>query len=88
MEYLRRKKEFEMNKRNRWVYFFLVFVIMGVGFLLRKFIVYFFYIVNIYVGDLLWVLMIFVSVGFLFFVWRIKMIGMFVIVFCYFIEFI
>lgn len=76
-----------MNKRNRWVYLLLAIIIMGAGLLSRKLTAYLPHIVNIYAGDSLWALMIFVSAGFSFPAWRTKMIGMFAIVFCYFIEF-
>ncbi|WP_407728332.1 DUF2809 domain-containing protein [Priestia megaterium] len=76
-----------MSKRNRWVYLLLAIVIMGAGLLSRKLTAYLPHIVNIYAGDSLWALMIFVSVGFLFPAWKTKTIGMFAIVFCYFIEF-
>jgi hypothetical protein len=76
-----------MNERNRWVYLLLAFVIMGAGLLSRKLTAYLPHIVNIYARDSLWALMIFFSAGFLFPAWKTKMIGMFAIVFCYFIEF-
>ena len=55
-----------MNKRNRWVYLLLAIVIMGAGLLSRKLTAYLPHIVNIYAGDSLWALMIFVSAGFCF----------------------
>ncbi|MFS0903861.1 DUF2809 domain-containing protein [Priestia aryabhattai] len=76
-----------MNKRNRWVYLLLAIIIMGAGLLSRKLTVYIPHIINIYIGDSLWALMIFVGAGFLFPKEKTKMIGMFAIVFCYFIEF-
>ncbi len=76
-----------MNKRNRWIYFLLTIIIMGVGLLSRKLTAYLPHVVNIYAGDSLWALMIFVGAGFLFPTWKIKVIGIFVIMFCYFIEF-
>ncbi|AKP76483.1 hypothetical protein AS52_01518 [Priestia megaterium Q3] len=53
-----------MNKRNRWVYLLLAIVVMGAGLLSRKLTAYLPHIVNIYAGDSLWALMIFVSAGF------------------------
>ncbi|NGY77262.1 DUF2809 domain-containing protein [Bacillus megaterium] len=76
-----------MSKRNRWVYLLLAIVIMGAGLLSRKLTAYLPHIVNIYAGDSLWALMIFCQCGFLFPAWKTKTIGMFAIVFCYFIEF-
>lgn len=75
-----------MYKRSRLHYLFLVFAVMVCGLFSRKFAFVFPGVVNAYLGDALWALMIFVGFGFVFSQFESKRIALFSVLFCYFIE--
>ncbi|ADL51919.1 DUF2809 domain-containing protein [Clostridium cellulovorans] len=73
-------------KRNRYIYFIFLVSIIALGLFTRKFPELFPNILNIYLGDALWALMIFIGLGFLFPSKNMWIIAIFAILFCYGIE--
>lgn len=73
-------------KRNRLSYFATVILTMALGLLSRKFGTYLPEIMNTYLGDALWALMIYQFVAIIFYKREIKQIALFAITFCYLIE--
>jgi Protein of unknown function (DUF2809) len=73
-------------KRNRFISFFLLIIVMCSGLMTRKIPDIFPEIVNTYLGDALWALMVFVLLGLLFKDWSTKKIGIAGLSFCYLIE--
>ncbi|MCC5437795.1 ribosomal maturation YjgA family protein [Clostridium botulinum] len=74
------------RKRNRLVYGFTTFIVMFLGLCSRKlkyFIPDFF---NVYLGDILWALMIFMLCGFIFKGTKTKMVAFMALAFSYLIE--
>jgi hypothetical protein len=72
--------------RKRIYYLLFLFVTLVAGFSARKFSCYLPAMVNIYLGDALWALMIYFGFAFLFrnfFIWKI---ALFSLLFCFFIE--
>ena len=77
--------EIHLN-RNRFIYSLAVIIVMGAGLLSRKFSYIFPEIVNDYLGDSLWAVMIYGMVAFIFKNRPIKWIATCSILFCYAIE--
>lgn len=73
-------------KRNQLIYFIAVMLTMALGLLSRKFSVYLPEVINTYLGDALWALMIFQFVAILFPKQKILQIAGIAITFCYLIE--
>lgn len=73
-------------KWNRVVYVLFIIVVIILGFSLRKFFFVLLYLLNDYLGDVLWVLMIFIGFGFLFFKIEMKKLVFISLMFCYGIE--
>jgi hypothetical protein len=74
------------NQRNRTTYFFLILLTMAIGLTTRKIADQLPKLVNLYLGDILWALMIFLITGFIFNKRPLRFVGLFAIVFCYLIE--
>lgn len=72
--------------RNRLLYLFLILLVMILGISSRKLANFIPDIINLYFGDALWALMIFLIMGFLFRKLSIARIAFISIVFCYCIE--
>jgi hypothetical protein len=73
-------------RRNRINYLIIVVITIVVGLLSRKLSAYLPHFVNIFLGDSLWAIMIFVGVGFLFNRLSTLKTGLLALLFCYFIE--
>lgn len=73
-------------KRNRLLYGFMIIIVIGLGLLSRKMDNIIPEILNTYLGDALWALMIFLAFGFIFRTLETKKVGLIGIAFCYLIE--
>jgi hypothetical protein len=73
-------------KRNRFIYFACVIIVMALGLTSRKMAVYLPEIMNEYLDDALWALMIYAGVATIFNRWEIKRVIIFALTFCYLIE--
>ncbi|PGZ94922.1 hypothetical protein COE51_22005 [Bacillus pseudomycoides] len=74
-------------KRNRLLYAIMTIIVMILGLCSRKIAHMLPHILNTYLGDALWALMIFVGFGFIFKRAHTKTVALFAISFCYIIEF-
>ncbi|MDM5155181.1 DUF2809 domain-containing protein [Bacillus sp. DX1.1] len=74
------------DKRNRVIYAMLIIVVIILGLSSRKMANLFPDVVNAYVGDALWALMIFIGFGFIFSRMETKKVALLGISFCYLIE--
>jgi len=73
-------------KRNQIIYFITVMLTMALGLLSRKFSGYLPEVINTYLGDALWALMIYQFVAIIFHKQKILQIALIAIIFCYLIE--
>lgn len=73
-------------KRNRLLYAILTIVVVILGVASRKIAFALPAVVNAYLGDALWALMIFIGFGFLFHKMEIKKVALLSLLFCYAIE--
>ncbi|SHJ82148.1 Protein of unknown function [Clostridium amylolyticum] len=73
-------------KRNRLLYGLMIIIVITLGLLSRKMAYAIPEILNAYLGDALWALMIFVGFGFIFRYMKTKKIALMAIAFCYLIE--
>lgn len=73
-------------RRNRLVYAIMITIVIVLGLLSRKMVNVLPDLLNIYLGDALWALMIFIGVGFIFTELETKTVALMGLVFCYFIE--
>ncbi|MEB3053018.1 DUF2809 domain-containing protein [Bacillus pseudomycoides] len=73
-------------KRNRLLYAILTIIVVILGLASRKFAYALPNLLNAYLGDALWALMIFIGFGFLFHKMKIKKIAFLSLLFCYGIE--
>ncbi|MEI4828616.1 DUF2809 domain-containing protein [Bacillus sp. FJAT-53711] len=74
-------------KRNRLLYAMMTIVVIVLGLCSRKIAHMLPHILNTYLGDALWALMIFIGFGFLFKGAHTKTVALLVLLFCYIIEF-
>lgn len=74
-------------KRNRLLYAMMTIIVMILGLYSRKIAPVLPHILNTYLGDALWALMIFVGFGFIFKRAHTKTVALLAISFCYIIEF-
>ncbi|SFJ51418.1 MULTISPECIES: DUF2809 domain-containing protein [unclassified Bacillus (in: firmicutes)] len=74
-------------KRNRLLYAMMTIIVIVLGLCSRKIAHVLPHILNTYLGDTLWALMIFISFGFIFKSVQTKVIALLAISFCYIIEF-
>ncbi|MCY8512237.1 DUF2809 domain-containing protein [Bacillus atrophaeus] len=75
-----------IDKRNRFAYAGMAAVVMGLGLLSRKILDVLPDVLNIYAGDALWALMIFLGTGFVFHTIKTSWAGLISLAFCYLIE--
>jgi CDP-diglyceride synthetase len=73
-------------KRKRYIYLATVILTMALGLLSRKFSGYFPAVIDTYLGDALWALMIYQFVAIIFYKQKILQIALVAITFCYLIE--
>lgn len=73
-------------KRNRLLYGLIIIIVITLGLLSRKMTYAIPEILNAYLGDALWALMIFIGFGFIFRNMETKKIALMAIAFCYLIE--
>lgn len=73
-------------KRNRLLYGLMIIIVITLGLLSRKMAYAIPEILNAYLGDALWALMIFIGFGFIFRYMKTKKIALMAIAFCYLIE--
>ena len=73
-------------KRNRLVYAIMITIVIILGLLSRKMVNLLPDFLNIYLGDALWALMIFIGFGFIFTKLKTKAVALMGLSFCYFIE--
>jgi uncharacterized membrane protein YbhN (UPF0104 family) len=76
-----------MNKRNRVIYFALLVIVVILGLASRKLTLIIPDFLDVYLGDTLWALMIFLGLSFIFINLETRFIALIGILFCYFIEF-
>ncbi|KEJ01440.1 hypothetical protein N494_10890 [Clostridium botulinum A2B7 92] len=74
------------HKRNRLVYGFATFIVMFLGLCSRKLKYFIPDFLNVYLGDALWALMIFMLYGFIFKGTKTKIVALMALAFCYLIE--
>lgn len=74
-------------KRNRFLYAIITIIVMIFGLTSRKIAHMLPHILNTYLGDALWALMIFIGFGFIFNRVQTKVLALLAISFCYIIEF-
>lgn len=74
------------HKRNRLVYGFATFIIMFLGLCSRKLKYFIPDFLNVYLGDALWALMIFMLCGFILKGTKTKTVALMALAFCYLIE--
>ncbi|MBY6950010.1 DUF2809 domain-containing protein [Clostridium botulinum] len=74
------------HKRNRLVYGFATFIIMFLGLCSRKLKYFIPDFLNVYLGDALWALMIFMLCGFILKGTKTKIVALMALAFCYLIE--
>lgn len=74
-------------KLNRPWYALMIAIVIGLGLLSRRMAVFLPDIINLFLGDSLWALMIYLLVGMIFRSWSIKMTAIFGLAFCFIIEF-
>ncbi|MDF2671948.1 MAG: hypothetical protein K0R09_213 [Clostridiales bacterium] len=75
------------DKRNRAFYLIMIFVVICLGLLSRRMTAYIPYTINLYLGDSLWALMIYLIVCMIFRSWTTKRTALISILFCFSIEF-
>ena len=75
-----------MIKRNRFLYIIAALIVVILGLASRKLSGHLPEIVNVYLGDALWALMIYLYVGIIFRKLPIKRVALFSLLFCYLIE--
>ncbi|MED4787739.1 DUF2809 domain-containing protein [Bacillus atrophaeus] len=75
-----------IDERNRFAYAGMTAVVMGLGLLSRKIPDVLPDLLNIYAGDALWALMIFLGAGFVFHTMKTSRAGLISLAFCYLIE--
>jgi hypothetical protein len=73
-------------KRNRLLYGFMIIIVIILGLYSRKIDNIIPEVLNIYLGDTLWALMVFVTCGYIFKSLKTKKVGLIGIAFCYLIE--
>jgi len=73
-------------KRNRLIYLVTALLTIVLGLLSRKYSIYMPEVINTYLGDALWALMIYQFFAIIFYKREIKQITLFAIIFCYLIE--
>lgn len=78
----------EMNQyiRSRFIYFLTALLVIALGLLSRKCAIYLPHVVNTYLGDMLWALMIFLLVAFVSRRRKTVVVALISILFCYAIE--
>lgn len=76
-----------MNRRNRWLFVFFTILVMIMGLLSRKYTYLLPDCLNIYLGDILWAMMIFLGVATLLSKLSTQKITILSLLFCYSIEF-
>lgn len=74
-------------KRNRPFYLIMIFIVICLGLLSRKMTAYIPDIIDLYLGDSLWALMIYLIMGMIFRNWTTKRVALISILFCFSIEF-
>ncbi|MCM3737576.1 DUF2809 domain-containing protein [Bacillus cytotoxicus] len=74
-------------KRNRLLYAIMTIIVIVLGLTSRKMAHVLPHILNTYLGDALWALMIFIGFGFIFNSAQTKVVALFSLSFCYIIEF-
>jgi len=74
------------HKRNRVLYGIMIIIVIVLGLASRKMVNSLPHFLNIYLGDALWALMIFIAFGFIFREMQTKVIALIGISFCYLIE--
>jgi hypothetical protein len=75
-----------MIKRNRYLYIIAALIVVTLGLVSRKMVNHLPEIVNMYLGDALWALMIYLYVAIIFKTLSIKRVAIFSLLFCYLIE--
>lgn len=75
------------HKSNRLVYLFRIFIVICLGLLSRRMTDYIPDIIDLFLGDLLWALMVYLIIRMLFGNWPIKKVVLIGILFCFIIEF-
>lgn len=76
----------KLNKWNRLSYLKMVVVVMCLGLLSRRFSVYIPDVIDLFLGDSLWALMIYLSIRMLFINWSKKKAAFIGLLFCFLIE--
>ncbi len=74
------------HKRNRLFYAIMIFIVICLGLLSRKMNSYIPDWIDLYLGDSLWALMIYLFIGVIFHKWRIKRVALTAVIFCFLIE--
>ncbi|AUM96058.1 TPA: DUF2809 domain-containing protein [Clostridium botulinum] len=74
------------RNRNRLVYGFTTLIVMFLGLCSRKLKYFIPDFLNVYLGDALWALMIFMLCGFIFKATKTKIVSLIALIFCYLIE--
>jgi len=72
--------------RSRWIRFTLILLVIFLGLLSRKMSASLPNMINTYLGDSLWALMIYLMMGLVFTKWSIQKVGAVALFFCYFVE--
>ncbi len=75
------------HKHNRLFYIIMILIVICLGLLSRRMTAYIPDIIDPYIGDSLWALMIYLIIGMLFSSWPIKKVTLISIIFCFLIEF-
>lgn len=75
------------NKRNRLIYLIMIFIVMCLGLLSRKLTACIPDIIDLFLGDSLWALMIYLLIAMFFRSWPIRKVVFSSILFCFLIEF-
>ena len=75
-----------MIKRNRYLYIIAALIVVTLGLVSRKMVNHLPEIVNMYLGDALWALMIYLYVAIIFKTLSIKRVAISSLLFCYLIE--
>lgn len=74
-------------KRNRPFYLLMIFIVICLGLLSRKLTAYIPDVIDLYLGDLLWALMVYLFISMLFASWPVRKNVLAGILFCFLIEF-
>ena len=75
------------HKSNRLLYLLMIFIVICLGLLSRKMTDYIPDIIDLFLGDLLWALMVYLMTRMLFINWSIRKVALIGILFCFTIEF-